>query len=403
MATVKIVLRKKQNKDGTYPLAIRITKDRTSSFIHLGQHVLEKDWDSSKHCVRKSHPNATRLNNFILAKLAEAHAKSLELETQNTAPSSSKAVKQKLKPNGGSTFFAQGAVFLNNLRVSGKYNRVTSEEPRLKQFREFLGGNDITFQEIDVPLLKRFKAYLKGKRKVSERTIMNYLILIRTVFNQAIAANIVDQNHYPFGRGKITIKFPETLKIGLSPDEVKAIEVLDLDNPVLNHARNVWLFSFYFAGIRAGDVLSLKWSDFQDDRLYYAMNKNDKADSLKLSAKTLAILEQYKELENEHNLVFPDLNTVTDFTNLYEVQRKTSYAIKRLNKSLKEIASLADITKPLTMHISRHTFGNISGDKIPIQMLQKLYRHSSITTTIGYQANFMHKDADDALAAVIDL
>lgn len=51
--------------------------------------------------------------------------------------------------------------------------------------------------------------------------------------------------------------------------------------------------------------------------------------------------------------------------------------------------------------ITRHTFGNLSNDKIPIQMLQKLYRHSSIATTIGYQANFMHKDADDALDAVI--
>jgi hypothetical protein len=54
------------------------------------------------------------------------------------------------------------------------------------------------------------------------------------------------------------------------------------------------------------------------------------------------------------------------------------------------------------MHIARHTFGNISGDKIPIQMLQKLYRHTSITTTINYQGNFMHKDTDDALNSVID-
>ena len=53
------------------------------------------------------------------------------------------------------------------------------------------------------------------------------------------------------------------------------------------------------------------------------------------------------------------------------------------------------------MHIARHTFGNISGEKIPIQMLQKLYRHSSITTTIGYQQNFIHKDADDALDSVL--
>jgi phage antirepressor YoqD-like protein len=33
--------------------------------------------------------------------------------------------------------------------------------------------------------------------------------------------------------------------------------------------------------------------------------------------------------------------------------------------------------------------------------LQKLYRHSSITTTIGYQSNFINKKADDALDAVL--
>ena len=45
--------------------------------------------------------------------------------------------------------------------------------------------------------------------------------------------------------------------------------------------------------------------------------------------------------------------------------------------------------------------GNISGDKIPIQMLQKLYRHSDITTTINYQQSFINKDTDDALETVI--
>jgi hypothetical protein len=36
-------------------------------------------------------------------------------------------------------------------------------------------------------------------------------------------------------------------------------------------------------------------------------------------------------------------------------------------------------------------------------MLQKLYRHSSITTTIGYQSSLIHKDADDALDAVLGM
>ena len=54
------------------------------------------------------------------------------------------------------------------------------------------------------------------------------------------------------------------------------------------------------------------------------------------------------------------------------------------------------------MHISRHTFGNIASDKVSPQALQKLYRHSDLKTTIGYQANFIHKDVDDALERVIN-
>jgi integrase/recombinase XerD len=48
MATVSIVLRKKLNRKGSYPLCIRITKDRKSSFIHLGQRIPEADWDEAK-------------------------------------------------------------------------------------------------------------------------------------------------------------------------------------------------------------------------------------------------------------------------------------------------------------------------------------------------------------------
>ena len=63
---------------------------------------------------------------------------------------------------------------------------------------------------------------------------------------------------------------------------------------------------------------------------------------------------------------------------------------------------LTDTDRNLMMHIARHTFGNIAGDKISPRMLQKLYRHTSLITTLGYQKNFIHKEADDALDAVIN-
>jgi integrase/recombinase XerD len=406
MASVRIVLVKKKTKEGEFPLAIRIIKDRKPSYIYLGHSLSnESFWDDEKQRVKKSHPNSARLNNLLLKRLAEADDKLLDLEIQNK-DLSVKVIKKSIKSDRADlSFFTQANMFVDNMRRQGKYNRVGSDQPKINRFSEFLNGEDITFPEITVPLLNKFKAYLKGTRNSSERTIINHLLIIRTIYNQAIAGNIVDTRHYPFGKGKITIKFPESLKVGLSIEEVQRIENVDLAAmPYLNHVRNLWLISFYFAGMRVSDLLRLKWCDFQNDRLYYTMGKNLKGGSLKVPAKAAAILGQYKDQEKKNDLVFPELKALDKLDQAYDVQRKTSYATKRIDKALALIAHNEDVklTKNLTMHIARHTFGNISRDKIPVQVLQSLYRHTEIKTTIGYQSNFIHKEADAALDAVID-
>lgn len=400
-SSLKIVLRKKKNNDGTYPLAARVTVNRKTTYIHLGHNLKESDWDAVNQKVKKSYPNAVRLNHFILQKKTEISDNLINAKSQTKEVVLS-AVRKTVMPTTEATFFEQATLFIDNMRKAGKYNRVKTDQTRINHFRDFLKGKDIPFSEITVPLLNRYQAFLKGSRGISERTIVNHLLVIRTIYNQAIKGGLVDNKSYPFGKGKIAIKFPESVKIGLAPEEVKTIEELDLsENDYFHHARNIWLFSFYFAGVRISDVLRMKWSDLQNDRLYYAMGKNLKAGSLKVPEKALRIINQYRMDEKKNDLIFPELKVLNDLNDTYNVQRKISYAVKRLNKALLEIAKLAHITKPLTMHISRHTFGNISGEKIPIQMLQKLYRHSSVTTTIGYQANFINKTADDALEAVI--
>ena len=401
MASVKIVLRKKKNKDGTYPLAIRITKDRKSSYVYVGHHIVETFWDAKNRKVKKSHPNSVRLNNLLSKKLAEAEDSLLDLEVQKT-DTSSKAIKGRLKGSKATSYFAQAELYLADLKKQGKYNRYKSDKSRVKAFKVFLNEGDISCKEITESLLTKYRSWLKGTRKVGEQTIVNYLTIIQTVFNQSIANGIVEQKYYPFGKDKIRLKTPKSLKIGLSPEEVTEVAGLKLPaGSYMHHARNVWLIAFYFAGMRVSDVLRLKWADFQNDRLYYSMGKNEKPGSLKIPEKALKILSEYKGRNYAHDLVFGDLEALPDLTNTYNVQRRISAVIQNLDDALKDVAKEAKITKKFTMHIARHTFGNISGDKIPIQMLQKLYRHTSITTTIGYQANFIHKDADEALDAVI--
>jgi integrase len=403
MASVKALLyTSKKKSDGRHPIVLRIIKDRKPRYIYIDW-VFEKDWDSKRLRVKISHPNSKRLNNLILKKIVEAEDLILESESLKKEYSSrqiSKMIKGKRK---NMTFFKLAEEYLDELQRSSKFTRHSADSGRINRFKEFLGGQDIGFHEIDESLLRKLKIYLISNNGVSERTVMNNFVMIRTLFNRAISEGIVEQKYYPFGKKKIRIKYPDASKIGLSKDEMEKIENLVLkENSGVWHTRNVFLFSFYLAGIRVSDVLRMKWNDIMGDRLQYKMGKNNKIDSLKLPEKVKTILSSYEsDKQSLSDFIFPELKKA-ESGDLKDIHTKIRTANKKFNNYLKQIAKLAEIDKKITMHISRHSFGNIAGDKVSPQMLQKLYRHSSLSTTMGYQGNFIHKDTDEALDAVIN-
>lgn len=442
MASIKIVRRKnKQRKNGSAPLALRISQDYKTNYCFLGQYVLEKDWDEEQGKVKRSHPNSQMVNHFLMKKLTEANDISFELKTSI----SSKEMKKKVAKTG-----SQKSLFLVAAeRIETKYKRGTfsvakSELSILYNIEEFLNlksslnkvavikvikthrknrliqsrksenslldgieyfkkNKALNFQDINEIFLGKYKTFCAVYLGHKARTITNQLIFIRTLFNLAIKEGVIDLKFYPFANEKEQIRIGSSHKIGLTIEEIIRIEGLDLEKGTsIWHTHNVWLIAFYFAGIRISDIVKLKWSDFKDNRLFYVMSKNKKPLSLKVPDKATAILDLYKEDSKMNNgYVFPFLQNV-DSKNAEEIFVKTRNATKLFNKHLKLIASICSIEKNLSNHIARHSFGNIAGDKIHPIMLQKLYRHSDLKTTLNYQANFIHRDADDALDSVID-
>jgi site-specific recombinase XerD len=422
MATVRVYIRKRAAKDGKFPISICITINRKQEYILTG-HKLDSlaQWDEKTQRVKKSHPNATRLNNFLLSELAKANDKALEMETKGNT--SAKEVKIGLKPvEETKVYFKEIADrYLQEQLSIGNYEVCKTDKGRLKRFYEFTNSGKITFQEITVDLLHRYLVYLKQAKKhrfdlekpakpLSERTITNHLIIIRTIYNRAIAAKLVSRDDYPFGAtGKISIKFPQSSKMGLNEGEIKKLEELDLSKhaAIYNDARNIWLTEFYFAGMRITDCLLLKWTDFQDGRLYYQMSKNGEHGSVKVPGKALAIIEQYRsncgnKINNKHNLVFPLLQELPSLDDRYHLRRKIAHAVKRLNETMEKIMAMIGSTKNASQHKARHSFAQIAEVKeIHPKVLQKMYRHESVITTMRYQSNFSHQKADEAIDAVV--
>lgn len=443
MASIKIVLRKNMmKKDGTIPLALRISENYKTNYKWLGQYVFEKDWDKVAGKAKRTHPNHKKLNNFLMKKLTEANDLYFDSKDGSITP---KQAKQKLKgPGGSKPFFAVAAERVKSKYDCGTFSVAKSELSILYNIEEFLtlkysspkkeviasikqrrkdrvsrarksecsfddGINHfkknkaLKFRDIDQAFLEKYKTFCSAYLNQKARTISNQLIFIRTLFNIAIKDGIVASKFYPFAGDKEKIRIGSSNKIGLTIKEIEKIEALEFEkNSSIWHTHNVWLIAFYFAGIRVSDVIKLKWSDIKDNRLYYIMNKNKKPLSLKIPDKASTILYYYRKDHTENNgYIFPFLKDV-NVKNDEDIFRKTRNATKLFNKYLKRIASQCQIDKNLSNHIARHSFGNIAGDKIHPLMLQKLYRHSDLKTTLNYQANFIHKDADDALDSVVD-
>lgn len=442
MAAIKIVRRKnKQRKNGTAPLALRISKDYKTNYTFLGQYVLEKDWDADRGRVKNSYPNAKRLNNFLLKKLTEAqdivfdaNDKVTSKEVKNKVKGQSRknsffyvaAERIKAKYDCGTFSVAQAELsilynlqeFLNLKPTANKKAAIKGIMQRRKErvskarkgeytmldgIQDFSKNTSLYFEDITTTFLKKYKAFCTAYLGQKTRTVTNQLIFIRTLFNAAIKDRIVDEKYYPFAGEKEKIRIGSGLKIGLIKEEIEKIEALELEpESTIWHTHNVWLIAFYFAGIRISDVVQLQWLDFKDGRLMYVMNKNEKPLSLKVPDKARDILDLYKPNKKVNNgYVFPFLAKVNpkDPKDVFDKSRNAS---RLFNKYLKRIAILCEIDKNLSNHIARHSFGNIAGDTIHPLMLQKLYRHSDLKTTINYQANFIHKEADDALDAVIN-
>ncbi len=401
-SNVKIVLRKKPNKEGLYPIAIRITKNRRSTYQFLGYYIELEDWDEKNIRVKKSHPNYDHLNYLLSQKLSEATKALITLQTAQKDASAHQIKREIYSSGSNRSFFDLAQEHLDNLKITKKLNRLSCDKAWIGFVLKFHQSKQLMFQEINEQFLRKLMLFLKTKQSLSGTSVMNILVLIRLLYNRAINQKIVNRELYPFGSGKIRIKFPETAKVGLTINEIKKIEQLENLSPIEEHTRNVWLYSFNFAGMRVSDVLKTRWSDIYDKRLNYRMSKNSKLLSIKISEKVFTILEYYQDQKRDDNdFVFPEMKKA-NLEDAKDVYNKIKTATKKFNNNLKSISKKAGINKKLTMHIARHSFGNIAGDKIHPLMLQKLYRHSDLKTTLNYQANFLHKDADEALACVIN-
>ena len=128
------------------------------------------------------------------------------------------------------------------------------------------------------------------------------------------------------------------------------------------------------------------------------MKKTGGQISVKVPNKALAIIENYKVADgNSNDYLFPMLSNDLNCNDPRAVDSALSSATAYINKNLKFIAEKVNIDKPLSFHISRHTWATRALRKgISIDKVSKLLGHAQLRETHIY-AKIVNEDLDKAM------
>ena len=397
MASVSIVFRKdKINKKGLAPIHFRIIKDRKVSYIASTILIPEDSWDADKQKIKGKHPNSARLNSLITNKFAELQDNVYEYETNNKSTTTSQ-LKESIYGKKPLFFFAFAVKANEPFLKDGKIGTYDKNKAIIAKFRLFADNDNLTFQDITPDYLSKFQRYLKDTLNNKNNTANNSLKFLNQMFKLAYSQDLIEHNIIPFNKFKLKIE--KTERFYLSEDELSLIENYQLTpgTRMMLH-RDMFVFAAYAGGIRVSDMLQLKWKFFDGVNLNITMKKTGGQVSVKVPNKALAILEKYKVADgNSNDYIFPMLSNDLETQDARAVDSALSSATAYINKNLKFIAAKVNIDKPLSFHISRHTWATRALRKgMSIDKVSKLMGHSQLKETQIY-AKIINSELDKAM------
>lgn len=220
-----------------------------------------------------------------------------------------------------------------------------------------------TFEDLTAENIARFDEFLRKEDPTREQvTLHNYHKRLKPYINEAIRRGYIDESPYLKFRdlkGRYKERQPLTL------DELNTIRNLPLHDKQLCKVRDFFIFSCY-TGLAWVDLHAFDFETctVKHGNIYYIDGERVKTGTkyyTPILPPAMEILKKY-----DYHL---DVPTVQAF-----------------NRSLKIIAEIAGIRKPLTSHIARHTFATtvVLANGIPIETLSKMLGHTKISVTQIY-------------------
>lgn len=384
-------LKRRVKTNGEVPIYIRVTKNRKYELISTNVAVPLAQWNEKSQEVRKSHPRSVKLNDELKKQVREIE--DVITEQDNFSLSTGK-VKDLLRSDTTKNFFEFAREFVGTLETDGNLHEFKQTKVLLDQLEDHLRKRYLEFSALDQGVLEGFRNYLTVKLGNNPNTVNKKMKRLKRITSKALRQGIIEIDPFRFFT---PLKQVKPNKSRLDRSQIKAIEELQLrPNTMAYHVRNAFLFSFYNAGIRFGDLCMLEWKNIVDGRLIYQMGKTSSFKNVKLSKQSQAILKLYKHPDSsKDSYIFPFLDNKLDKSDTLLVKKRINTRNSQANNVLKRISALAGIETHVSFHVSRHSFADYARKQnMNLYDISKALGHSDIQTTQMYLASFDETSMD---------
>lgn len=275
-------------------------------------------------------------------------------------------------------------MYISSLSAKGcSKNTIRQYASFLKDFDEFLSGKvfngcyDLT--EIRTEHVQNYLNYLKDDLGNSDGTRDNKITCIRCFLDYLVDMEYLNRNVAK----QLFIKVPQKhTRTSLTAEEVE--KLMDVIDKPLVFAITA---TIVYAGLRVSEIANLSVLDvsLKERTIHIRMGKGKKDRVVPVNKYLYQILLEYEEIALPNRFYY------------FATARSGHVTQQYIDKYLGKYREKAEIEKPVSAHVLRHTFASmLARNGAPLPAIQSMLGHSSVKTTSIY----LHSDLSDMQKAV---
>lgn len=397
---IKVVLRTgKINKQGQSPLMLRFTHDRTTKFVALGLSVEPHYWDKDTELMLPTCPERITLQSQIDRTLAGYHKKIQRLEALDIPVNFETLFDAKPACSVGITIEDGFKAEIERLESLGKINSATKHKYAL-QVLDGYKPTTMALEAIDLDYLKGLELYLR-QRGNKDNSIATRFAIFKAIYNKAVKEGKVAVKQNPFSIYQVGSLWAKTRKRAIDKDDIQRLIDLEITEGHTTEyrrlAKDLFLFSYFTAGMNFGDIARLRYKDILRGRVNYSRHKTQKLLSFQLVPMALQILEKYGTAGHGEDYIFPILNR-HEHTSPQQIFNRLHKVLRKVNRELKVLGEMIGLGMPLTTYVARHTYATVlKRSGVSVALISESLGHSDLSTTQIYLDSFENSQIDAAM------